>query len=143
MQILSSQTTASTTTNIEKPHLLLQQHPNKPKTSTQTRNKPKKQPEKTRVHTKGVNNYQKENSRKTLVNDGVIETEIMVISRGLHQKGLRCRAYDTIFSLGNLRIEQKAVRDSYFVCGTITDYDRQPRPHLFCSYRPSARFRIT
>jgi hypothetical protein len=61
-----------------------------------------------------------------------METETMVISGGLYQKCLRCRAYDTIFSLGNLRIEQKAVRDGSFVCGTITDYDRQPRPHLLC-----------
>jgi hypothetical protein len=99
--------------------------------------KPKKQPEKRLAHTKQTNNNQKENSRKTLVNDEVIETEIMVISRVLHQKGLRYIVYGAACSLGNLRIEQKVVRDNYSVYGTIADYDRQPYPHLFCSYQPS------
>jgi hypothetical protein len=40
MQILSSQNSPSTTTNIEKTSLLLQQQPNKAQKINQTRNKP-------------------------------------------------------------------------------------------------------
>jgi hypothetical protein len=65
MQILSSQTTVPTTTNMEKTRLLLQQQPNKPQKATQTKNQTlNNNQKKTHVHTKQSNNNQKENSSK-------------------------------------------------------------------------------